>query len=90
MGANAPRRLPPLLLLLLPLLLLLLLLLLLQPLSLLCGMSLARLLASLLVCVFVFWFVRFVADGTLARWLRCRPAEPMESPRLGSNPKGVV
>ena len=73
MGANAPRRLPPLLLLLLPLLLPLLLLLL------------------LLACLCVlFWFVGFVAGDTLAKQLRCRPAKPMEPPRLGSNPAGVV
>ena len=30
------------------------------------------------------------ADDTLAEWLRRRPAKPMGSPRVGSNPTGVV
>ena len=30
------------------------------------------------------------ADDTLAERLRRRPAEPMGSPRVGSNPTGVV
>ena len=29
-------------------------------------------------------------DDTLAEWLRRRPAKPMGSPRVGSNPTGVV
>ena len=29
-------------------------------------------------------------DDTLAEWLRRRPAKPMGSPRVGSNPAGVV
>ena len=28
--------------------------------------------------------------NTLAEWLRCRPAKPMGSTRVGSNPTGVV
>ncbi len=32
---------------------------------------------------------RFASD-TLAEWLRRRPAKPMGSPRVGSNPTGVV
>ena len=31
-----------------------------------------------------------VARDTLAEWLRRRPAKPMGSPRVGSNPTGVV
>ena len=31
-----------------------------------------------------------VAMDTLAEWLRRRPAKPMGSPRVGSNPTGVV
>ena len=30
------------------------------------------------------------AEDTLAEWLRRRPAKPMGSPRVGSNPTGVV
>ena len=30
-----------------------------------------------------------VSMDTLAEWLRRRPAEPMGSPRVGSNPTGV-
>ena len=30
-----------------------------------------------------------VARDTLAEWLRCQPAKPMGSPRVGSNPTGV-
>ena len=30
------------------------------------------------------------AKDTLAEWLRRRPAKPMGSPRVGSNPTGVV
>ena len=30
------------------------------------------------------------SDDTLAEWLRRRPAKPMGSPRVGSNPTGVV
>ena len=31
-----------------------------------------------------------VTSDTLAEWLRRRPAKPMGSPRVGSNPTGVV
>ena len=31
-----------------------------------------------------------LAEDTLAEWLRRRPAKPMGSPRVGSNPTGVV
>ena len=30
------------------------------------------------------------AKDTLAKWLRRRPAKPIGSPRVGSNPTGVV
>jgi hypothetical protein len=30
------------------------------------------------------------SDDTLAEWLRRRPAKPMGSPRVGSDPTGVV
>ena len=30
------------------------------------------------------------AEDTLAEWSRRRPAKPMGSPRVGSNPTGVV
>ena len=30
-----------------------------------------------------------IASDTLAEWLRRRPAKPMGSPRVGSNPTGV-
>ena len=33
---------------------------------------------------------KLLADDTLAEWLRRRPAKPMGSPRVGSNPTGVV
>ena len=33
---------------------------------------------------------RNAAMDTLAEWLRRRPAKPMGSPRVGSNPTGVV
>ncbi len=38
-------------------------------------------------------FVHYIAGGfedTLAEWLRRRPAKPMGSPRVGSNPTGVA
>ena len=31
-----------------------------------------------------------ISIDTLAEWLRRRPAKPMGSPRVGSNPTGVV
>ena len=31
-----------------------------------------------------------MSTDTLAEWLRRRPAKPMGSPRVGSNPTGVV
>ena len=31
-----------------------------------------------------------IGNDTLAEWLRRRPAKPMGSPRVGSNPTGVV
>ena len=31
----------------------------------------------------------WASEDTLAEWLRRRPAKPMESPRVGSNPTGV-
>ena len=33
---------------------------------------------------------RIRCKDTLAEWLRRRPAEPMGSPRVGSNPTGVA
>ena len=41
------------------------------------------------VCVCVPWFRVLRAKDTLAEWLRRRPAKPMGSPRVGSNPTGV-
>jgi hypothetical protein len=41
------------------------------------------------VCVCVAWFRVLRAKDTLAEWLRRRPAKPMGSPRVGSNPTGV-
>ena len=38
---------------------------------------------------FVFYTWLYIND-TLAEWLRRRPAKPMGSPRVGSNPTGVV
>ena len=35
-------------------------------------------------------FLGGAATDTLAEWLRRRPAKPMGSPRVGSNPTGVV
>jgi hypothetical protein len=40
-------------------------------------------------CVCVPWFRVLRAKDTLAEWLRRRPAKPMGSPRVGSNPTGV-
>jgi hypothetical protein len=40
-------------------------------------------------CVRVPWFRVLRANDTLAEWLRRRPAKPMGSPRVGSNPTGV-
>ena len=37
-----------------------------------------------------FFFATFSIKDTLAEWLRRRPAKPMESPCVGSNPTGVV
>ena len=34
--------------------------------------------------------VLLLPTDTLAEWLRRRPAKPMGSPRVGSNPTGVV
>jgi hypothetical protein len=41
------------------------------------------------VCVRVPWSRVLRAKDTLAEWLRRRPAKPMGSPRVGSNPTGV-
>ena len=35
-------------------------------------------------------FSRWLTDDTLAERLRRRPAKPMGSPRVGSNPTGVA
>ena len=37
----------------------------------------------------VWWLLAERANDTLAEWLRRRPAKPMGSPRVGSNPTGV-
>ena len=38
----------------------------------------------------IFAVPQHVATDTLAEWLRRRPAKPMGSPRVGSNPTGVA
>jgi hypothetical protein len=44
---------------------------------------------AVVVCVCVPWPRVLRAKDTLAEWLRRRPAKPMGSPRVGSNPTGV-
>ena len=47
-------------------------------------------LVSNLSCMQIFGRSISIATDTLAEWLRRRPAKPMGSPRVGSNPTGVA
>ena len=42
------------------------------------------------ICATFYCARRWISQDTLAEWLRRRPAKPMGSPCVGSNPTGVV
>ena len=53
------------------------------------GACVAGVCAFVCALVCVPWLRVLRVNDTLAEWLRRRPAKPMGSPRVGSNPTGV-